>query len=210
MAQWRVGTVRLPAEFNGGSQWRCLYPDRHGCTDLGDRRRGRWDDRRQQLLRGSAGAVCRWNDGCAVAERRSVWSKTSFRLRIDGSRGDRRLERSPTGRIRGLDPPTDQRHGCFAYRHPGPPHGRRGRGTGNPVGPAAEGQEQGAAVRSGDVPEGHVFEYEAHWLAANDITRGCNPPDNDGFCPEHPVTRGQMAAFLVRALHLPVGSKVFV
>jgi hypothetical protein len=31
---------------------------------------------------------------------------------------------------------------------------------------------------------------------------GCNPPDNDRFCPEGPVTRGQMASFLVRALGL--------
>ena len=29
---------------------------------------------------------------------------------------------------------------------------------------------------------------------------GCNPPFNDAFCPDDPVTRGQMAAFLVRAL----------
>src|SRR5690606_9784835 len=32
------------------------------------------------------------------------------------------------------------------------------------------------------------------------ITRGCNPPANDRFCPDDHVTRGQMAAFLVRAL----------
>ncbi|HEX2152913.1 MAG TPA: VanW family protein [Acidimicrobiia bacterium] len=37
-------------------------------------------------------------------------------------------------------------------------------------------------------------------LAAADITRGCNPPDNTSFCPEDPVTRAQMASFLVRAL----------
>lgn len=37
-------------------------------------------------------------------------------------------------------------------------------------------------------------------LAAGGITRGCNPPDNDLFCPRDQVSRGQMAAFLVRAL----------
>ncbi|MGF1666168.1 MAG: SpoIID/LytB domain-containing protein [Acidimicrobiia bacterium] len=37
------------------------------------------------------------------------------------------------------------------------------------------------------------------------ITKGCNPPGNDRFCPEELVTRGQMAAFLVRALTLPQG-----
>ncbi len=39
-------------------------------------------------------------------------------------------------------------------------------------------------------------------IAAADITRGCNPPENDRFCPDAAVTRGQMAAFLARALDL--------
>src|SRR5690606_13410789 len=47
---------------------------------------------------------------------------------------------------------------------------------------------------------GHVFEGDIARLAAADITRGCNPPANDRFCPDDPVTRGQMAAFLKRAL----------
>jgi hypothetical protein len=37
------------------------------------------------------------------------------------------------------------------------------------------------------------------------ITTGCNPPTNDRFCPSANVTRGQMAAFLTRALDLPAG-----
>src|SRR5690606_4203167 len=40
-------------------------------------------------------------------------------------------------------------------------------------------------------------------LAAADITRGCNPPDNTRYCPDQPGTRGEMASFLVRALDLP-------
>ncbi len=40
-------------------------------------------------------------------------------------------------------------------------------------------------------------------IAAQGITKGCNPPDNNLFCPSDSVTRGQMAAFLVRALDLP-------
>lgn len=35
-----------------------------------------------------------------------------------------------------------------------------------------------------------------------DITRGCNPPANTHYCPSDAVTRGEMAAFLVRALGL--------
>lgn len=45
-----------------------------------------------------------------------------------------------------------------------------------------------------------VFEADIEWLAAEGITLGCNPPVNDRFCPNDSVTRGQMAAFLHRAL----------
>ena len=47
--------------------------------------------------------------------------------------------------------------------------------------------------------EGSVFQANINSLAAAGITLGCNPPANDLFCPTDPVTRGQMAAFLVRA-----------
>jgi hypothetical protein len=47
-----------------------------------------------------------------------------------------------------------------------------------------------------------IFEDDIEWLAAQGITLGCNPPLNDRFCPDDTVTRGQMAAFLVRTLHL--------
>ncbi len=45
-----------------------------------------------------------------------------------------------------------------------------------------------------------VFEADIDALAGSGITKGCNPPTNDMFCPNNPVTRGQMAAFLYRAL----------
>src|SRR5690554_4656885 len=45
-----------------------------------------------------------------------------------------------------------------------------------------------------------VFVDDIARLAAAGVTRGCNPPANDRFCPDDPVTRGQMAAFLKRAL----------
>src|SRR5690606_39316403 len=47
---------------------------------------------------------------------------------------------------------------------------------------------------------GSVFEGDIDRLATAGVTRGCNPPKNDRFCPDERVTRGQMAAFLVRAL----------
>lgn len=50
--------------------------------------------------------------------------------------------------------------------------------------------------------DGSIFEADIEALAALGITQGCNPPTNDLFCPTDNVTRGQMAAFLVRALGL--------
>jgi uncharacterized delta-60 repeat protein len=46
---------------------------------------------------------------------------------------------------------------------------------------------------------GSVFEADIEALAASGVTRGCA---EELFCPSAPVTRGQMAAFLVRALGL--------
>ncbi|HVR79553.1 MAG TPA: kelch repeat-containing protein [Acidimicrobiia bacterium] len=45
-----------------------------------------------------------------------------------------------------------------------------------------------------------TFEADIEWLAAEGVTKGCNPPTNDRYCPDDFVTRGQMAAFLRRAL----------
>jgi len=53
---------------------------------------------------------------------------------------------------------------------------------------------------------GHIFEAEITALTESGITRGCSP---DRYCPDQPVTRGQMAAFLVRALGLPPGKTTF-
>ena len=57
--------------------------------------------------------------------------------------------------------------------------------------------------------KGHIFAADIAALADAGITRGCNPPRNDRFCPDDRVTRGQMAAFLVRALKLPKGKASF-
>lgn len=51
-----------------------------------------------------------------------------------------------------------------------------------------------------DVPSDHLFADDIAWLATSGITQGCNPPGNTMFCPDAPVTRGQMAAFLRRGL----------
>lgn len=53
-----------------------------------------------------------------------------------------------------------------------------------------------------DVAPGSTFAADIGKLATAGITKGCNPPDNDRFCPEEPVLREQMAAFIARALGL--------
>jgi len=50
--------------------------------------------------------------------------------------------------------------------------------------------------------DGNVHEGYIEAIRAEGITSGCNPPVNDRYCPERNVTRGEMAAFLVRALDL--------
>lgn len=74
---------------------------------------------------------------------------------------------------------------------------------GAPGGPTPPPGSSGSFVDdNGNIHEGFI---EA--IAAEGITLGCNPPLNDRYCPDDHVTRGQMAAFLVRALGLPAASK---
>lgn len=57
--------------------------------------------------------------------------------------------------------------------------------------------------------DGSHYESAINAVAEAGITRGCNPPANDRFCPDQSVTRGQMAAFLARALALAPGNNRF-
>jgi hypothetical protein len=57
-----------------------------------------------------------------------------------------------------------------------------------------------------DVPLGHLFFDHVLWLSTSGITYGCNPPENTQFCPTEFVTRGQMAAFIVRARGFTAGT----
>jgi hypothetical protein len=54
--------------------------------------------------------------------------------------------------------------------------------------------------RFDDTPES-IFRYDIEWLAEAGITKGCNPPGNTLYCPERKITRGEMSAFLHRALN---------
>lgn len=53
-------------------------------------------------------------------------------------------------------------------------------------------------VTFADVPATNPHAADIAWLAGTGITRGCNPPANDRFCPDQTVTRAQMATFMHR------------
>jgi len=56
-----------------------------------------------------------------------------------------------------------------------------------------------AVATFGDVPTSHPFFQFIEALAASGITGGCG---GGNFCPDDPMTRGQMAVFLAKALGL--------
>jgi hypothetical protein len=70
-----------------------------------------------------------------------------------------------------------------------------------PAGPAAAAELPPGGTFIDD--DGSVHEGSIEAIAAEQITLGCNPPGNDRYCPDQPVTRAQMATFLTRALDLP-------
>ena len=55
-----------------------------------------------------------------------------------------------------------------------------------------------AAAGFTDVDDDSVFVADIQWMKDNSITKGCNPPTNDRFCPGNNVTREQMSAFMHR------------
>jgi N-acetylmuramoyl-L-alanine amidase/S-layer homology domain len=50
--------------------------------------------------------------------------------------------------------------------------------------------------------DGSLFEGAINRIADAGVTVGCDPPVNDHFCPDQPVSRAEMATFLSRALGL--------
>jgi hypothetical protein len=56
-----------------------------------------------------------------------------------------------------------------------------------------------AAASFNDVPTDHAFFQFIEALAASGITAGCG---SGNYCPDEPLTRGQMAVFLAKALGL--------
>ncbi|MEA3511785.1 MAG: hypothetical protein U9R51_10155, partial [Actinomycetota bacterium] len=70
-------------------------------------------------------------------------------------------------------------------------------------------------AEAADLPPGGTFIdddeiLEEGWIEAIaeiGVTKGCNPPMNDKYCPDRTVIRGEMASFLVRALELPAATE---
>ena len=56
-----------------------------------------------------------------------------------------------------------------------------------------------AGATFADVPHGHPLHQFVEALAASGITFGCG---GGNFCPDAPITRGQMAVFLAGGLGL--------
>ena len=46
------------------------------------------------------------------------------------------------------------------------------------------------------------FQDSINALWVSGITKGCNPPDNDEFCPDRTLSRAEMATFFARALEI--------
>ena len=70
----------------------------------------------------------------------------------------------------------------------------------------------GAALLPGGTftdDDGNFHEGAIEAIAAVAITKGCNPPFGDRYCPAADVDRGAMAAFLRRAVGLPDAGKDF-
>ena len=65
-----------------------------------------------------------------------------------------------------------------------------------------EGLQRGEAGATFTDDDANTHEADIEIIAAAGITRGCNPPANDEYCPEEGFTRGQAAAFFNRALNL--------
>ncbi len=71
-----------------------------------------------------------------------------------------------------------------------------------------------SALRYPDTSSDYFSDDNGKWYeqAVNNIreaglTKGCNPPDNDKFCPTSALTRAEMATFFKRALGLPNATK---
>ena len=79
---------------------------------------------------------------------------------------------------------------------------------GGSAAPASAALPPGGTFRDDD---GNPHEGNIEAIAAADITRGCNPPVNDLYCPDRILDRGEIAAFIVRMLGLPAaGEDYFV
>ncbi len=69
--------------------------------------------------------------------------------------------------------------------------------------PAAAQTEPGSGFVDDD---GNIHELNIEFIKEAGITKGCNPPVNDQYCPQLPVTRAELASFMARAFALPASA----
>lgn len=62
-----------------------------------------------------------------------------------------------------------------------------------------------ASNQFNDVPDSNIFHDDITWLADAGVTLGCG---GGNFCPDAPVTRGQMAAFMHRFSQNMIGTRI--
>jgi hypothetical protein len=88
-----------------------------------------------------------------------------------------------------------------------------------PGAPVSRAEMASFLARALDLPEpasgpftditGSIHETAINAIAAAGITRGCNPPANDRYCPNQAITRAEMATMLARALTLAPAAPPF-
>jgi hypothetical protein len=166
------------------------------------------------LIAGPPGTVVRFigtdNGKRVTAERPGNWFRVAFSVRSPYVSAIRLLDAVWNGRFRDDDgsvhePNIESIAAAGVTKGCNPPQNNRF----CPDSPVTRGQMAAFLVRAlglgggGGDPfhddDGSIFEGDIERLAAAGITKGCNPPQNTHFCPNDTVTRGQMAAFLVRA-----------
>lgn len=78
-------------------------------------------------------------------------------------------------------------------------------------GPTEPGERANAYEGQFKDDDDSVHQANIDTMYAEGITKGCNPPVNDMYCPTAELTRGQVAAFLRRYLSLPdAGTDFFI
>lgn len=147
-------------------------------------------------------------------------SVVASKLGFDGLTGVKVLEKNPSGTVKTVrfsgtkngDAVTSDKTGAWVTSQFGLKSryfdlewGQADAGSGGGGGSTPPAASPGDSYPFSDIANNR-FASDILWLYERDLTRGCNPPANDRFCPDSTVSRGEMAVFLERALKLTKAS----